>query len=78
MLLVGSAGSMTFYLQAYKIFSNESATNVSLAAFLFGLISVTSWLIYGFLQQDKPLIISNIFAVVGALLTVIAILIYSK
>lgn len=76
MLSVGIAGQMVFYLQAFKIFSEGCATNVSLAGFLFGLFSVTNWLIYGIVIKDKILYISNAFAVVGALAVVVGILWY--
>jgi len=78
MFFIGIAGQMVFYLQAAKIFSVQSAKDVSLPAFLFGLISVTSWFIYGILLKNRVLIISNIFAIIGALAVVVAILIYSK
>lgn len=77
MIVVGSLSSMVFYLQAYKIAVYKSATDVSLIAFSCGLISVISWLIYGILLKNKPLIASNALAVVGASLAVIFIIKYS-
>ena len=78
MFFIGIAGQMVFYLQAYKIFSTKKAENVSLTAFLFGLLSVTSWLIYGIVIKNQVLIVSNAFAVVGALAVVIGILYFSR
>ncbi len=78
MFFIGIAGQMVFYLQAAKIFSDKSAIDVSLPAFLFGLVSVTSWLIYGILLKNQVLIFSNIVAIIGALAVVTAILIYSN
>lgn len=77
MLVMGCLGQLLYYMQAYKIFSDKSAMDVSLGGFLFGLVSVSSWLIYGLLIKDRVLIISNIVAVIGALFTVVGILIYS-
>ncbi|HXH54778.1 MAG TPA: SemiSWEET family transporter [Gammaproteobacteria bacterium] len=77
MFFIGFAGQMVFYLQAYKIFSSQRAENVSLTAFLFGLVSVTSWLIYGIIIKNRVLIFANAFAVVGALAVVIGILSFS-
>ena len=74
MFFIGIAGQMVFYLQAYEIFSSKRAENVSLTAFLFGLVSVTSWLIYGIIIKNRVLIFANAFAVVGALAVVIGIL----
>lgn len=76
MILVGVLGQFVFYGQFYQIIINESAKDVSLSGFISGLVSVSSWLIYGIMQKDKPLIIANTVATVGALLTVLAILIY--
>lgn len=76
MLLVGVGGSLVFYLQAIKIFTERSASDVSFPAFLVGLVSVISWMVYGILIKNKVLIISNIFATIGASMAVIGILIY--
>lgn len=77
MIVVGSLSSMVFYLQAYEIAKNKSANDVSLVAFICGLISVASWLIYGVILKNKPLIASNALAVVGASLAVILIILYA-
>lgn len=76
MMVIGVLGQFVFYAQFYHIVSNQSAKDVSLFGFMSGLVSVSSWLIYGFMQKDKPLIIANTVATVGALLTVGAILVY--
>jgi len=76
MTVMGILGQLLFYLQGFKIFHDRSAEDVSLFGFLFGLLSVTSWLIYGLLIKDRVLIIANTFAVVGALFAIIGILIY--
>ena len=76
MIFIGIFGQFVFYSQFYEIIKNKSARDVSLFGFLCGLISVCSWMIYGFVIKDKPLIIANIVASIGAILTVISILIY--
>lgn len=78
MLFIGLAGQMVFYLQFVKILMERNAENVSLMGFLFGLVSVISWLAYGIKIKDRVLIIANIFAVIGATAVIIAILIFSK
>lgn len=77
MLFVGTGGSLVFYLQAFKIFYERSATDVSLAAFVAGLISVASWMIYGLMIKNRVLFISNVLATIGALIVVIGILSFS-
>jgi MtN3 and saliva related transmembrane protein len=77
MFFIGIAGQMVFYLQAYEIFTAQKAENVSLTAFIFGLISVSSWLIYGLMLKNRPLIVANSFAVIGALAVVAGIITYA-
>jgi MtN3 and saliva related transmembrane protein len=76
MVTVGVVGQMVFYAQAYEIFASSSARDVSLLGFTFGFISVSSWLVYGLIKRDQPLIIANIVAVVGALAVLIGIGMY--
>ncbi len=76
MFVVGICGQMVFYAQGIKIFQTQSASDVSLFGFLLGLISVTSWLIYGVAIKNRVLVIANIFAVIGALFVVTGILLY--
>lgn len=73
MIVVGIFGQSLFYLQAFKIYKQESAEDVFLEGFLMALFSLMCWLIYGILIKDKVLIIVNIFGVIGAALTTLAI-----
>ncbi len=76
MLVIGVVGNLAFYLQAYVIFSNKSAFNISVYGFIISLISVTSWFVYGLLKRDRVLIFSNIIAIVGALSVLLGVWIY--
>ncbi len=76
MIFIGIFGQFLFYSQFYEIIQNKSSKDVSLFGFMCGFISVSSWLIYGLMLHDKPLIISNIIASIGAFLVVVAILVY--
>jgi MtN3 and saliva related transmembrane protein len=76
MMTVGILGQLLFYTQGLKIFLTKSATDVSIIGFLLGLISVSSWLIYGVLIKNKVLVLSNIFAVIGALFVIVGILVH--
>ncbi len=77
MVIVGILGQLVFYAQAYKIFTTQSAGDVSSVGFSIGLISVASWLAYGIVIKSRPLIIGNIVAVLGASLVLIGISLYS-
>ncbi|MBY0280696.1 MAG: hypothetical protein K2W94_00875 [Alphaproteobacteria bacterium] len=76
MTVVGVLGQFLFYSEFITILSHRSAQDVSLFGFVCGLISVTSWFVYGLLLKDKPLIITGVVATFGAILAVSAILIY--
>jgi MtN3 and saliva related transmembrane protein len=73
MIVIGIFGHSLYYLQAFKIYRQASAEDVSLEGFLIALFSLTCWLIYGVLMKDKVLIIVNIVGVIGAALTTLAI-----
>jgi MtN3 and saliva related transmembrane protein len=76
MVVIGVVGQMVFYAQAWKIFASSSARDVSLLGFIFGFISVASWLVYGLIKRDQPLIIANSVAVLGAMAVLIGIGMY--
>ncbi len=76
MVFIGTFGQFLYFAQAYQIYSTKSVSDLSLMGFLAGLVSVTSWLIYGIVLKDLPLIIANVTAVIGALLVVMGILVY--
>src|SRR5690242_11463591 len=76
MFAVGIFGQLVFYSQGVKIFLTKSATDVSIVGFSTGLISVSSWLIYGILKKDKVVIFANILAVLGALFVIIGIIMH--
>jgi len=74
MIFMGLAGQSVFYLQALKIYMSGHAENVSLEGFLISLFSMVCWIIYGLLIKEKVVIIVNAFAVLGASLVVLSIL----
>jgi MtN3 and saliva related transmembrane protein len=76
MYVVGVGGNLLFYIQAYKIYTTQSAGDVSIAAFSIGLWAVASWFIYGLLLRNFVLIIANIVAIIGAALVVTGKLLY--
>ncbi len=76
MFFIGILGQLLFYVQGIKIFINHSAKDVSMTGFLFALVAVSSWFVYGLLIKNKVLIWSNLIAVIGALFVIIGILIH--
>ena len=66
--LVGIGGQFAPYIQAFKIFKIHDAHDISLTANLVVIISMFVWLMYGVKRKVKPLIISNVFGIIGVLL----------
>lgn len=63
--LMGLIGHLSLYIQAFKIYYLKSSYAISFIAIVISFISMVSWLLYGLEQQIKPLIISNIFGLIG-------------
>jgi MtN3 and saliva related transmembrane protein len=77
MYVIGIVGQLVFYSQAFTIFYNKSAVDVSLLGFFMGFVSVSSWLFYGILLKNRPLIIANTVATIGAALVLLGIFLYA-
>jgi len=78
MLFVGIASSFIPYIQAYKIFYLKRSKGVSFLASLFSFFTVASWLVYGIVLHNNLLIVSNIMALMSALIVLVTILKYRK
>ncbi|MBX3474574.1 MAG: hypothetical protein KF754_09340 [Planctomycetes bacterium] len=76
MLVVGVGGNVFFYIQAWQVFSTQSARDVSLTAFAVALWAVMSWFAYGVVLKNKVLIAANIVGTIGAALVVTGCLLY--
>ncbi len=76
MNFIGPLGNIMFYLQAYKIFATKSAHDISGIGFGISLVGLSSWLLYGLLLKNQPLILANLVGVIGVILTIIGTLIY--
>ena len=66
--------AMTF-LQLYKIYSEKNADGVSTVAFSGYILANFVWLLYGYLHNEKPIILMyillaffNVFIVLGTIL----------
>lgn len=75
-IVMGVFGHLASYIQAVKIFYLHSAYAVSLVASLIGLASMGCWLFYGFEKKIKPLVIANIFGMIGITLVIGGVLLY--
>lgn len=66
MTLAGIAGHSIYVFQTYKMISCCSSSNVSFEGFFVSFLSVSSWLVYGFLKKDKVLVTVNIFGLIAS------------
>lgn len=74
--ITGIVGPFTVLPQIYGIFSNHSATGVSLATWLLIFIVTSPWILYGVAHKDKSIIVSFSLWEVVNLAVVIGVLIY--
>ena len=51
--------TIAFLPQAIKVFKSKSTKDISLYMFLIFTIGVLSWLIYGIIIRDLPIIFAN-------------------
>ena len=75
-VMAGLIGQLAVYAQAFKIFSLHSSYAVSLTGILISLSSMVVWFVYGIKKNVKPLVISNLFGIIGALLVLGGIFYY--
>ncbi len=68
-IVAGGMGLIGVATQVVKSWITKSTHDLSLIALIVNTTSTTLWLVYGFLQADQPLILSNIVGVtLGSLL----------
>ena len=51
--------TVAFLPQAIKVYKSKSTKDISLSMFLIFTIGVLSWLIYGLIISDLPVILAN-------------------
>jgi len=78
MIFAGMFGQYLFYAQAYKIFTTKSANDLSLDGFVVIIISTLSWLIYGIIHKNTPVIAAQIVALIGMFMVIIGIFLHAS
>ena len=58
-LLAGSIGSISVFIQAYKIYLSKLTRDISLISYLLLILSSCIWIIYGIYKKDNYLIIGS-------------------
>jgi MtN3 and saliva related transmembrane protein len=68
----GFCTTAAFVPQAYKVWKTKSAKDISLLMFLIFTTGVASWLVYGVLTNNLPIIFANIVTLFLAFLILVA------
>jgi MtN3 and saliva related transmembrane protein len=76
-MIVGILGQSMHYMQAYKIFSTQSAEDISLPAYLICLFLLINWLIYGVVKKAKALIYAEVLGIIGCSTIIIGTYLYN-
>ncbi len=76
--IMGIVMSLGYYPQAYKVWKNKSAENISIPAFVIFSLGTLTWFIYGLVINDLPIIVSFVLGVVGSWAVLILTLVYKK
>ena len=70
--IAGFLTTISFLPQVIKVWNTKSTRDISLGMFLIFTIGVFFWLIYGFLIENKSLIVANIITLILSLLILFA------
>lgn len=76
MLAVSVIAPLLSLPQAWTIFANQDATNVSLFTWASFLGFASIYLLYGIAHRLKPLIIANILWIIVEVLVIVGVLLY--
>ena len=76
--LMGLVGHIATYIQVFKRFYLQSSYAVSFIAAVISFISMIFWLMYGIERNIYPLIVCNIFGLIGVFLIMVGIIIYGN
>jgi MtN3 and saliva related transmembrane protein len=71
-LAAGLCTTLAYIPQVLKAWRTRSTGDVSLGMFLFMVVGMTCWLVYGLMIGDAPLILAN--AITLALATIVLVL----
>tara|TARA_B100000925_G_scaffold289704_1_gene273194 strand:+ start:1187 stop:1453 length:267 start_codon:yes stop_codon:yes gene_type:complete len=62
-IIAGIIGSLSVFQQAYKIYITNKTRDISFISYLLLGLSASIWIIYGFLINDKYLILGSMIII---------------
>ena len=75
---MGVVMSLGYFPQAYKVYKNQSSRDISIPAFIIFSLGTLTWLVYGIVLMDIPIIAGFVLGVIGSWLVLILSLVYRR
>ncbi len=75
--VMGIVMSLGYYPQAYKIWKNKSASDISIPSFIIFSVGTFTWFVYGVYMRDITIISGFILGVIGSW-TILGMALYFK
>ena len=76
--IMGVVMSLGYYPQAYKIWRRKSADDISITSYIIFFSGTSTWLVYGIITGDYPIIISFVLGVIGSFTVLLLAIRYRK
>lgn len=76
--IMGVVMSLGYFPQAYKVYKNQSSRDISIPAFIIFSLGTLTWLVYGIVLMDIPIIAGFVLGVIGSWLVLILSLVYRR
>lgn len=64
--IMGFVMSLGYYPQAWKMYKTKRSDDISLSTFLILGLGTTTWLLYGIVLRDIPIILGFALGVIGS------------
>jgi len=71
-------GQLGYYLQTYKILTTHETKGVSLLGLCVGPLAAISWFLYAIMIEDSTMFLANIVGMIGAIGTIVEVLLYQS
>ncbi|HLC59658.1 MAG TPA: SemiSWEET family transporter [archaeon] len=76
--IVGLSMSLSYIPQAYRIVKRKSSHDISIVTYIILLVGFATWLIYGLVINNMPLILTNSVSLLAGSSVLVATFVYRK
>jgi len=77
-IIAGILTSISMLPQLVKVLKEKNSDNLSISMLVVLLIGVSLWVIFGFMKNEWPIIISNLFSVCVNSILLISCFVFKK